>query len=185
MTATKKTLLLSSLLIAFLVHTVLAQTTGSLPQLNYKGQDFIRYIMKNVRYQNDIRSCDKSRALVAIRFKLNAKGKLTFMEVAGTAGDTTKNHLLKLLRKTDGYWKPRYINGKATASNLIIQPIMFALEDCEYNEYRDRVIKGLEQDINAVLDVAKGGEDCTILNLIVVTGRIKALEKEEVQLEQN
>ena len=135
-----------------------------IPQLDYKGQELYRFLAKNIKYPNELKTCDRVKILAAIRLKLDAKGKITFVEAVGNVGDTTKTHLREVILKTDGYWKPQIISGKPVASNLIILPIVFDLQNgCETSTLY--AYDGFKKSINEVFDVAKGGEACIIYNL--------------------
>ncbi|MBC7919576.1 MAG: hypothetical protein H7Z75_00640 [Ferruginibacter sp.] len=164
----KTKLILSGLMIA-ISWVGMAQVNDQVPQLGYKGQGLIQYFARSLRYPSELDSCDKSRILVAVNFKLNASGKITFAEVTGNIGDSTKKYLKEVILKTSGHWKPRRVNGKAVASNLMVLPILFKMSNCRI-EYPTVFQEELDKSVEQVFKFASDGQNCTIFDLFTVVG---------------
>ena len=155
-----------------------SQGKDQIPQLDYKGQPFYRFLAKNLKYPNELKTCDRISVLAAIKFKLDAKGKVVFVEAVGNIGDTTRSHLRDIILKSDGYWKPQMRNGKPVASNLIVQPILFKLEDgCEGNILFG--YEGFNKSIREVFEVETGNEICIMFGQITVLGGLRPMRKAE------
>lgn len=160
------------------IQTPVLSQSEQLPHLEYKGKGLVFFLAKNLKYPAQLATCEKSTVVTAIRFKLDSKGKISFVEAVGSIDDSTKNYLKAVMMQTNGMWKPRFINGKAVASKLIIQPIVFNLTDCNrYVKYlpHDETVESIQQ----IFNVPEGGEDCTLYSPLIVVGQKYGSEKSQ------
>lgn len=160
------------------IQTPVLSQSEQVPQLEYKGKGLIFFLAKNLKYPKELDNCEKSTTIAAIRFKLDAQGRISFVEAVGSIGDSTKKHLKEVIMQTNGLWKPRYVNGKAVASRLIIQPIIYNLTDCDkYVQYSP--YEGVNEAMQQLFSVDKNGQDCTINSLVVVQGIANPIRKSQ------
>jgi hypothetical protein len=171
---------ITAMIFAWLIlmsHTGFSQTPARSPKKYSKGKEPfpIENFLRKMRTPLELMVCGKRRAVVAIKFKLNARGEVIRAETIGNLEDSTKRYLSDLFFATRGRWKS--YQGKPVANKWLVLPIRFIIKEEENILRRDKgdqsykcdeqaaEISSLEASMVKVFDLITNNQDYIILEL--------------------
>ena len=158
-------------------HSGWGQVPARSPKKHAKGKETFPVVnfFKKMRPPPEFKVCGKRRALIAIKFKLNARGEVIKAETIGSLEDSTKRYFSNLFMSTRGRWES--YQGKSVVNKWLVLPINFIIEEEEDIFRRDKgdqsykcdaqaaEISSLEASMVKVFDLIANNPDYIILEL--------------------
>ncbi len=104
--------------------------------LQANGAELVkRFIIKNVNYPESALKFHKEGTEI-VQFVVTHKGKVTNFKVVNSVSPEIDEELIRVLKTTDGMWKPGYNNGIAVTMEKEVS-LVFCVDKCDSNSVKE------------------------------------------------